>query len=32
MAYSAKKDVLKAIEEGQARLEKEKLRLAKLLG
>jgi len=32
MAYSAKKDVLKAMEEGQAKLEKEKSRLAKLLG
>ena len=32
MAHSAKKDVLKAIEEGQAKLEKEKLRLAKLIG
>jgi gas vesicle protein len=31
LAHSAKKDVLKAIDEGQARLEKEKLRLAKLL-
>jgi gas vesicle protein len=32
MALSAKEDVLKAIEEGQAKLEKEKLRLAKLIG
>jgi len=32
LARSAKKDVLKVIEEGQARLEKEKLRLSKLLG
>ena len=32
MAHSAKKDVLKAIEEGQAKLEKEKSRLAKMLG
>jgi gas vesicle protein len=32
MAHSAKMDVLKAIEEGQAKLEKEKSRLAKLLG
>jgi len=32
MAHSAKMDVLKAIEEGQAKLEKEKMRLAKLLG
>jgi gas vesicle protein len=32
MAHSAKLDVLKAIEEGQARLEREKMRLAKLLG
>jgi gas vesicle protein len=32
MAHSAKKDVLKAIEEGQAKLEKEKLKLAKLIG
>ena len=31
MALSAKKDVLKAIEEGQARLEAEKMRLVKLL-
>ena len=32
LAQSAKKDVLKAIEEGQAKLEKEKTRLAKMLG
>ena len=32
LAHSAKKDVLKAIEDGQVKLEKEKSRLAKLLG
>ena len=32
LAHSAKKDVLKAMEEGQVKLEKEKSRLAKLLG
>ncbi|HEY5973743.1 MAG TPA: YtxH domain-containing protein [Geobacteraceae bacterium] len=32
LAYDAKKDLLKVIEEGQARLEKQKTRLAKLIG
>ena len=32
LAQDAKKEMLKAIEEGQARLEKQKTRLAKLVG
>lgn len=32
MAYEAKKDLLKAIEKGQDRLEKQRSRLAKLIG
>ena len=32
MAYSAKKNLLKAIEEGEARLVKERSRLAKMIG
>lgn len=32
MAYEAKKDLLKAIEKGQERLEKQRGRLAKLIG
>lgn len=32
MAYEAKKDLLKAIEKGQDRLEKQRGRLAKLIG
>ncbi|GAB4303943.1 MAG: YtxH domain-containing protein [Desulfuromonadia bacterium] len=32
LAHSAKKEVLKALDEGQARLEKEKSRLSKLVG
>ena len=32
LAYDAKKDLLKAIEEGQARLEKQKTRLSKIIG
>ncbi len=31
LAYEAKKDVLKAIEEGQAKLEKQRMKLAKLV-
>ena len=32
MAHDAKKEVLRAIEDGQARLEKQRARLAKLIG
>lgn len=32
LAYEAKKDVLKAIEEGQSKLEKQRNRLVKLVG
>jgi gas vesicle protein len=32
MAYDAKKEVLRAIEDGQARLEKQRVKLAKLIG
>ena len=32
MAYDAKKDLLVAIEEGQAKLEKQRARLSKLIG
>ena len=32
LAYDAKKEVLKAIEDGQARLEKQRAKLAKLIG
>jgi len=32
LAHDAKKEMLKAIEEGQARLEKQKIKLAKLVG
>ncbi|GFE59177.1 YtxH domain-containing protein [Geobacter sp. AOG1] len=32
MAYDAKKDLLKAIEEGQARLEKQRVKLSKIIG
>jgi gas vesicle protein len=32
LAYEAKKDLLRAIEEGQAKLEKQRSRLSKLIG
>jgi len=32
LAHSAKKEVIKALDEGQARLEREKSRLSKLIG